>query len=540
MNSVVGLAILAITCAGRVAAQVVGDLPCEARFVHVWPEPSSPHGLLATRARYCHVGDDDRGDVALLRSFEDVNGTSHTSLVYLPDAGRAQACVPLGLAQDFVVLPHTGANCADGLLALENDGSLTCYSCLPGQQMPAPQLVDTWPGTSRLWAVPNGSTTEVFGLANNGNRLRRATWCGQQLGPMTETAALPDIASIQGMDWDGDGVQEIVVTTASQAAVLHWDLSPVTSIPLFTVTPPMLRVSRSASHGDLLVAYLSDGTNAVVAWANAATSGFLGLGTIAAGAMTAYDRDGDGDEEIALADAVHSRLYVLLRQGNQFVLSTVCLLAGTEVPDGPLTAVAGGDLDGDGDGDLLAFAAGSNATHTYLDGLISDRRPASVHGDMAAASIGPQTTIPITVKLPGGLATMAPPGATLFLRFDGWLVDPQTGLVVPQRVLGLDVPVAPGQGLQTAPITFSQPESSFADFLLQLHVSIVAVFVDGTRRSFPSQLLWLTPNAELEQQVRREVGTELTGDLPLASEGGGDGNIVGTKTTKHEVGVPPF
>jgi hypothetical protein len=266
----------------------------------------------------------------------------------------------------------------------------------------------------------------------------------------------------------------------------------------------------------------------------------LNLGTLSASAMAAYDRDGDGADDIVLADAAHSVLHVFLRRGNEFVPATAPLLVGSAAPDGGLSAVVGADLDGDGDGDLMAWSDGSAVTHTFLDGLVCDRRPVTASGDLVHAVLGVTAAIPVAVTLPSGLPALASPGTSFCLRMDGWLVDPVTDVLVPQRVLGQDTPIASTQASLETTVTFPL-NGMGSNFLLQLQIAVVAVHADGSRHSCPSLLLHLTPSAPRDEAMRAQVELERTGNQATTkSDGGGDGNILGTKTTKIAVGSPPF
>lgn len=542
--------LLFVLCAPDVASQV--ELPSAARCVHEWPEALPPVGLTMTAAQPCRLGDDLRRDVALLRATGGTPGGLLRALVYLPDCGRAHACVPLASVLDFTTVSRSDRPELDGLLALGIDGTLTWFACDPGQQVPGARVVGSWPGTTRLWAVDSGTSIEIFGLDSTGIRLRRATWSGSALGPVSTVVTLPGTLEVLGMDWDGDGLPEIVIGGLQGVTVRGWTQQspiPIASLPPVQLplsgAPPLLEVSRSSAGRDLLVSAVSDGTGTVVFWANDASSGFLPLPDTAIAAAATYDRDGDGDDDVALADALHSRLHVLLREGSSFRLHRAPLLIGSAVPDGGLSSVAGADLDGDGDGDLVAWSAGSGITHTFFDGLVDDRGPRWAVGDWTSAAVGPSTTIPVTVGLPRALAAMVPPGGTAEVRFDGWLIDPTTGLVVPQSVLAHSLPLAGvASGAVVVPLTFPVPAAWTADFVLQLHIGVEARTPAGQVHSFPQQLLYLTPSAAREAMLLALVAFERTGNRTAEAagkwDGGGDGNVLGKKTTQHDIGRPPF
>ena len=77
--------------------------------------------------------------------------------------------------------------------------------------------------------------------------------------------------------------------------------------------------------------------------------------------------------------------------------------------------------------------------------------------------------------------------------------------------------------------------------MLQLQVAVVSARPNGTTRSYPGVLQYLTSDGRLEEVFRQLVEIELTGSLSRnGRDGGGDGNIVGTKTTRHDVGLPPL
>jgi hypothetical protein len=216
------------------------------------------------------------------------------------------------------------------------------------------------------------------------------------------------------------------------------------------------------------------------------------------------------------------------------------LLVGSAAPDGGLSAVVGADLDGDGDGDLMAWSDGSAVTHTFLDGLVTDLRPVAASGDLVRAALGVTAAIPLAVTLPAGLSALASPGTSFCVRMDGWLVDPVTDLVIPQRVLGQDTPIASTQASLETTLAFPLGGMA-ANFLLQLQIAVVAIHADGSRHAYPSLLLDLTPSVSRSEAIGAEVELERTGSQSTSKmDGGGDGNILGTKTTKIAVGSPPF
>jgi len=280
----------------------------------------------------------------------------------------------------------------------------------------------------------------------------------------------------------------------------------------------------------------------VMSWANATTSGAMSLGNVPMGAIAVYDRDGDGDEDVLLGDAAHSVVRVLHRGEAGYTLLTAPLLTGTAANDAGIGALCGGDLDGDGDGDVVAWNRGTMNVHTLRDALRSNLAPPFLAADVAGAAVdGGTVSMAAWIGLPGGVAAAQPAASSFLLQCRGWLADPVTGIVAPQRVVDLELPIAaswPGTGAQLA---FALPAAHQGRFHLQLQCGVVAVLGNGERRNLPTTLLHATNDTAIEARVRAEVEQQRSGFLvlPGKDDGGGDGNILGTKTGKHVVGEPP-
>lgn len=537
--------LLAFALAAVPAAVVPCQVPVlasEARFVHPWPEIVTAGVLDPISARLVRFDPTSGIDAALLRTNNVGQAEVSRSVVVLRDVGRAHACVSLGSAMDFAVLPCTAGQ--QGVVTLGSDGALRLFRWATGQPLPTSQTIGMWPGFRRLAAVKNGATTELIGFDAMSIRIKRATWTGSQLGAASIVFVPPNLTYVESMDWNHDGVPELVLGTPAATYVQAWNMTPVTSIAWNpSPTQPVAIttcVSHSASLGDQLIFIAWDGAQAAMTWTNSATTGTLVLGPYQVGAVATYDRDGDGDEDVLIGDAEHAVVHVLLREPSGYSHHVLPLLVAAAAPDAGVGAIAGGDLDGDGDGDVLAWSRGALNVHTVLDVAAPAQRPMSLRADVLGLGAAAAVDLPVTVGLPGNLAAVQPAAIAFVVHFDGWLVDPSTGFVLPHRAVAQDVALAPSQQQLSATLSFALPASSAGLFHLELSAGVVAILAGGERRALPTVLLHATNDSYRVVEIWNQVDAELGGIGKIGGgDGGGDGNILGTKTGKFEIGVPP-
>lgn len=516
-------------------------MPHDALFVHAWPETVASGTLNPVSARLCRFDPATGVDAILLRAHEVGAGEASRLLFAQRRIGSAHAPVALGAALDFAVVPCT---VGEGVVTLGSDGALRLVRWGAGQATPTVQALALWPGFRHLAAVRNGATTELFAYDAASIRIKRATWNGAQLGPASLVFVPPNVDVIEGIDWNHDGSLELVLGTPGANYVQGWNLAPVVTLPVVpgpTTAQVTTIVSHAQAAGDQLVTFVWDGTQTVMAWANATTSGSLSIGNLPVGAVAAYDRDGDGDEDILLGDAVHSVVRVLRRDAAGYTPLVAPLLTGSAAADAGIGAVCGGDIDGDGDGDLVAWNRGTMNVHSLFDATRLGQAPRDVHADVGSASVGAVVALPVTIDLPPALPVAQPAASSFQIRMLGWLADPVTGVVLPQHVVDQELAIDPNWGQLTTTVTFALPAAHLGMFHLQLQVGVVAILGTGERRSLPTQLLHVTNDAVIEARVRASVEQQCTGSItvPGKGDGGGDGNILGTKTGKHDVGVPP-
>lgn len=523
-------------------AQIAGVLPNEGLFVHAWPETVVSGQLHALSAQACRFDPASPVDAVVLRAHEVGAGETSRVLYTMRNVAGSHACVSLGAAADFAVVSLDDG--AEGVVALGNDGSVRLIRWSAGQLTPSSQTLTAWPGFRHISAVPNGSTTELVGYDSSGIRIKRATWSGSQLGPTSQHFVAQNVTYVAGMDWNHDGVLEFVLGTPAATYVNAWNMAPVATLPVVPPTAAITVFTRvsHATTGDQLVTVAWDGTQTVMTCVNSTTNCVMPLGDRPVGAMAVYDRDGDGDEDILLGDAEHSVVRVLQRDAAGYTLLEAPLLVGTAAADRGIAALCGRDLDGDGDGDVLAWNSGTMKVHTLLDALREPRRPLEVHGDVANASVGATVAIDVAVSLPRELSQLEPTAQQFRVRLIGWLADPVTGIVLPQRAVDQELAFAPTTTELLTQVTFALPAAHQGRFHLQLQTGVVAVLAGGERRMLPTMLVHLTNDVVREAALRLVVEQERTGNLTGGSkpgDGGGDGNILGTKTGKHEVGAPP-
>lgn len=524
------------------AAQPQTWVTPELRTVHDWPEPQlagSFRGLLLSTAR---LTADSHGDAVLLRATLVAGQESARDAFVLRHVARHHAPWSLGPAVDVAVLPG-GTVGADAVLTLGPEGALRLHRWTAGQVAPQTQLLANWPGFRRLIAAPHAVGVEVMAIDAAGVRLRRATWNGLVLGQHSQLLGRSGLQDAAVMDWDGDGVPELVVQTLAGIFIDRWNQVPLTSLPL-PGTLGVLQligavVSPSASHGDLLVAAFTDGQQTIVSWQNAAGGGSQVLAGVRVAAVAVYDRDGDGDADLLLADGSRNLVHVLQRQATGFRRVGLPLLAGEAAPNVGCVAVAGRDLDGDGDGDVLALGASAMELHSFFDAIATPVRPLALYADLYGGE-DVHAVLPLYVDLPAALRSL-PTGATaMHLLVDGWALDPATGLVDPARCIQLQSPFAAGLHQVAVSLPVPAALAQQTDFQLQLQVAVALDLVGGGRRVLPSRMLHVVTDSKQAELVRTRVALELTGDSKHGGgDGGGDGNILGGKTGKHEIGRPP-
>ncbi|MFY9342400.1 MAG: hypothetical protein WAT39_07915 [Planctomycetota bacterium] len=525
-----------------VALAVMASIPCQsagllepaARFVHAWPESGGAAGLQPVAARLCRFDAASECDAVLLRAKGQGTSSGSRSLVVMRGVAAAHACVPLADAIDFVVVPVAAG--AQGVIALATNGALRLYRWPAGQAAPTSQEVGTWHGCKRLAAVGKGKDTELFGFGACNHRIQRATWSGAGLRASSAATVSAQVDAIEAIDWDRDGNPELVFATPAGLFVQQWNLAPVAVLPLLPGASISTCVSHAATAGDLLVAVLWDGTQSALVWANAATQGIVLLGNHRPGPITVYDRDGDGDEDVLIGDAQHSVVRVLVREVHGWVQLAAPLLTGSAAPDAGIGAVCGGDLDGDGDGEVLAWNDGTLRLHSLFDATRVDPAPLACRAEVTGAVSGTAVALPVVVDLP----ELADAGDLTFaLRLTGWLVDPVTGFVQPQRVVDSELAIETAATRHETTLTFPLPAACQGRFHLQLRVGLVAVADGGERRCLPPMVVHVTNDLVQELAIRAAVEQELTGSVGKPGDGGGDGNILGSKTGKHQIGVPP-
>ena len=594
---VLGLSATAAAAAAPAAALQGSTVQPEVRFFNNWV-------TMDTLEHYARVelgsfGDSDTFvDAAVL--VRNTSGTldvhQHANLQHFNTVELVATDV-----KDMAVLPDVAAG-RDGLLVLDSTG-LRLFEPATGSSSLCSTCYTTvstgWTSSKveRVWVVEDsGGDAWLLGYyqdpATSTYALVREDYTNLSLSPpnITVTSELVDVMAI---DWDGTGELELVLwsvngtTGVGTAQVIDWE--PSSGAPTvratYTASPsgsgkPCVGVSRgdstssSAGERDLLVLYGHDaGSSSFVLEAHGGYSGGFhdshDLGARACAALTTLHHENavqsggaPGLQEVVLASATDGELYLLERTTSGFQYSSTWgdvmeLVEGAVLPEQPATLLVGGDLDGDEDGDVLAFQDGNDGLQLLFGGVTTGWRPkrlgtllsSFVAGDPTAHPPTPSTAT-VYAWMPQSYATYPslPAGHAVKLLVEAWSQYDLTGAVSTQRA-DAELVDPPSGGADYAMIGLEW-DDPFDPQTSTLHVYSTVVWVDGNGdivRYFPSHLEIFAPAYTVESTLEDRVYRQRWGSNPGTNDNtstdhgtdGGDGNVCGTRTTNPPPGPPP-
>jgi hypothetical protein len=361
------------------------------------PQANSPF-MVGNDPRSVALGDlDGDGNLDLVTA----NSGSNTVSILLGDgtgsfAPQANSPFPVGAAPESVAIGDLNG---DGQLDLATaNRNVNNVSVLLGDgtgsfvpEANSPFQVGTSPESVAIGDL-NGDGQPDLAVANrNGNNVSVLLGDGTgSFGMQTTftTGARPSFVAIG--DLDGDGNPDLAVTNATEhtVSVLINSTAPGAMTPIFAAKtdsitgtgPESVAIDDIDGDGDLDIAVANFGSNNV--------SVFLVTGTFvrtdfpvgaAPESVATGDLDGNGNLDLAVANRNNNNVSVLLGDGT----GSFAPQANSPFPVGAAPeSVATGDLDGDGNLDLVT----ANATSNNVSVLLGD----------GTGSFAPQANSPFT------------------------------------------------------------------------------------------------------------------------------------------------
>ncbi|HEX5053417.1 MAG TPA: FG-GAP-like repeat-containing protein [Planctomycetota bacterium] len=508
-----------------------GDLGAETRMSPILEEQESAH---YARAMQGHVGDDADLDVVV----RDV-APAAPRVLYLPNP--AKYCVvcqvapspnstpPNSLPVDAAVLHGAGPGGRDAILVLKAQG-LEWWDAGPGEQAVTLRSTNTdadFQGAQRLWtAAGPGGAPCVFALDAAGTSVVRWQWsAGAGLTRLPALGTAMGAVNVLTMDYDNDGDVEVVMQLGDLVVVMDWETQVVQAWFVFPQpiggqqapagTQNFIAVSRGhasqvASERDLLVAYgyyfqsvpaLSEFKLFAL---NSVAANFISLGdTAPATAITTYDHDGDGYEEVVLACDKDSKARVVVRVAAASLFSSTAqfhyMLVGPAREGGAIDAICAGDFDGDGDGDLVGLQSAHCYLHTVFGNVGPSSRVVAVQVQEQEVAIeGGNLTLPLEPLYPPGWEALAAPGETIDVECVGWLRGSATSPIEQVASLYARQPAVEGE-----PVTLQGPVDGLeGGWSVELHVRLIVSGPGGERRLSPTSWFW---SSEANQMNARTI-----------------------------------
>jgi hypothetical protein len=219
-----------------------------------------------------------------------------------------------------------------------------------------------WANASQLQTVKVGSTIKICAVSSAGTTILRADWDGTQIvsDSLGSVSASSTILSLAGINWDTGGLQ-FAYDDGSGLHVVSSTGTPIYSYGNTCTAPMLLRTPFSGTtdnviwvthnpfgSGQILTVMHPDGTLEAPVY----------FGTMTAAHIALADMNADQLQDLVIAQTGAHYAWVLHRQTGSMSFGD-----GTNIQALDLTAVYGtcttapvfaaGDLDGDGDEDLL-------------------------------------------------------------------------------------------------------------------------------------------------------------------------------------------
>lgn len=537
-----------LAMAGALAAQSGGDpdvAATELAFAAAWPEDGTT--TFARVAAGC-IGDDPLLDAVALRVRTQSEQVMATEAVYLQNPSRFDYTLPLGgPAVDVAVLPGAAGD-RSGALVLHATG-LALYTAPCASQVPVLRTdvqAPAWAGAQRLWVVTGaGGTPWVLAVDAAGTSLLRATWNGSAFAQMAPVGVPPGVEAIVALQWDGAGNRLLALLAGDYVFLCDFALNVVGYTPVSAGPPGGARNRIAVSRGlpgagvpgplrDLLVVYSHwfGSFHALVMNADVPAQ-WVALGNCAACDLVATDRNGDGLDDLALAEVGANSIRLLTRAPNAapcFDPAGLPTRCGFEsLPAGPVDLLVAGDFDSDGDQDLIGLQSASAspprpATRvTLFDARVAGRPSAIEVVDYEPPGPGDDVHLEVEVGAPAALPPLGP-GDQLRVRLEAWVcpnenfagvvAERHTYLEREHTTLPLDL------WIRQEEVPGFDPDT----FVVHLHVHFVVVEAGGPVRRYGSSLHYFSGSFEIADPLHEQAMSErgLAGN-----PGGGDGNATG-------------
>ncbi|MBK7877655.1 MAG: VCBS repeat-containing protein [Planctomycetes bacterium] len=346
---------------GIVSADFDGDGVADLAVLH-----SSTAALVqtATASATLPVGPRARGLVAA-----DADGDGDTDLIVLADGLQ----VWTNQSGAFTSGPvHAVPPSADAIVAADFDGNLRAdfaSTCLAIDALAlhlgnaesdyAPPVHVATPAVARIDGADLDGDGDVDLLVEHSGALPDEVRRNDGQGVFTPVAVLPGAGPYRVLDVDGDGVLDVLARGTSAISLARGTAAPfVFNASSIAVPAPFVRGFAAGDlepdgDVDLVVAADSGGSSNPALHVFLQAAGAFGAPTtlampIGAGAVELRDVDGDGDLDVFVGGI--PRLDLVRNQGAGTFAAPVSILA----PASNVTAFTVGDLDLDGDVDVLA------------------------------------------------------------------------------------------------------------------------------------------------------------------------------------------
>jgi hypothetical protein len=400
---------------------------------------------------------------------------------------------------------------------------LQLHDAATGQQLTTPGELDShpdWVGARRIWTGSDASGVPVvFALNESNTAIARWLWTPgspEQLAPIESAMNAIEVLTMQ---YDAGapepGEVEIVVQIGNLVVVLDWVDLDVIAWFEFTEQAPggnqnLITVSHgnndSAWTGDHLVAYGYRQGQFQLFVLNAGSAAFVPLGDgDAAAAIAAFDDNGDGIEEITIANGTRSAFRIVARDPDTGAFDTAIvshvLTYGPLRADGPVDAWCGGDFDGDGDGDFVGFQSQNDYMHVAFGTTAPAARPVGAGvSDTQSGAIteggGPSLQLIMWVDVPANWASLAAANETAYVEIHGW-VRPDVGLPL-EPFASIQVSEVASQ--QVTVLVATQPGTTVhpTRWSVVVHGRLVMVGPNGERRLPVRARMWSPDLAQMQ------------------------------------------
>lgn len=319
-------------------------------------------------------GDDER-DVVLLDRGEVV-------LMSRPELFRTR--VSSGQqAHDIAVLPQGMADGRDSVVAVTATGlDELQWNPGSGQWVLVHHLGGAWLDARKLVlgefdGFPGHDIAALADAALDDRLVLVAHRSGTAYIPAPGFPVYARARELRALDWDGDGTDEIAAVTDDGIEIFEPDGTGIHAYP-WTLTDISATVLRSGTGADWLAAVAAgpQGTDFLTVLGSAGSIGPLAIGDTDVYFLTAVDFEGDGDDDLVLADHSQSALLRLTNLSDasgapwfdpSIAMETVPF--GNPARDPALSAagLACGDFDHDGDADVFAPAQGGGLVKSTLE-----------------------------------------------------------------------------------------------------------------------------------------------------------------------------